>query len=113
MMRLSELKGVLFQLEQIAHKRGNIDPIVELFNDELYVEVDLQAIANDPEGQLLRNGTIHLPTKEIVRRGFAITYGTDRGEDSIIIDAESKAQAEQLFKKHFSSYELKLVIEAM
>jgi len=109
-MRLSEIRGVLFQLEQLAHKKGNIDPIVEFFKHDLYMEIDLQAIANDPEGQLLRSGTIHLPMVEIERWGYVVTFRTTRGEDCITIQAESKEQARRNFAQHFN-YEILDVIE--
>ncbi|EBS4516645.1 hypothetical protein DQT32_04450 [Salmonella enterica subsp. enterica serovar Braenderup] len=113
MVRLSELRGVLFQLEQLAHKKGVLDPIVELFyqngsTEEL--DIDLAAINADPEGQLTKGGAIHLPLKEIVTRGYVIVYGTDKGEDCIVIQATDKREAEYLFGKHFN-YEVKMVSE--
>lgn len=101
MMRLSELRGVLFQLEQFAFKAGNADPIVELYNGDEYMQVDLNAISNDPSGNLLPRGTIHIPMVTIDRRGYAITYRTETGENSIIIQAESKQEAQKNFEKFF------------
>ena len=113
-MRLSELRGVLNVLEYYSQRKGNVDPIIELYNiDDVEGNasqtINLEAIHNDPEGQVTKDGTIQLPMKEIVTRGYVIVYGTAKGEDCIIIQAESKAHAETLFRKHFSTYTLKTV----
>jgi hypothetical protein len=105
MMRLSELRGVLYQLEQFAFNAGNADPIVEMYHGDQYMQVDLNAISNDPSSNLLPSGTIHIPMVTIDRRGYAITYRTETGENSIIMRAESKAEAQRNFEKFFK-YEL-------
>lgn len=112
-MRLSELRGVLSTLELLARERGNIDPIVELFHvvdgENYSLTIDQEAINKDPDGQLTKGGAIHLPLKEIVTRGFIVVYFDRRKnrEGSIIIQAESNYNAESLFKKHFSTYEIR------
>ena len=114
MVRLSELRGVLYTLEQFAHKKGNFDPIVELFHQDgntVELNVDIKAINKDPEGQLTMHGSIHLPLKEIVTRGFIVTYINGNKEDCITIQAESRQDAMKLFAKHFCTYTLKCVSE--
>lgn len=113
-MRLSELKRVLFDLEVLAQKKCNFDPVVELFHQDgetVELNIDLEAIKNDPEGQLTQDGAIHLPLTEIINRGYVIVYGTDRGEDCITIQASCEAEAESIFLKHFSTYPLKTVTQ--
>lgn len=112
-MRLSELKRVLGELEVLAQKKCNFDPVVELFHQdgEIDFNIDLVAIKNDPEGQLTSKGSIHLPLKEIVKRGYFIVYGTDRGEDCITIQASCEAEAERIFLDYFSTYRLKTITQ--
>lgn len=112
-MRLSELRGVITSLEYIAVQRGNVDPVVELFHivdgENYSLTIDQEAINKDPEGQVTKGGAIHFPLKEIVTRGFIIVYfdRSNNREGSIIIQAESNYNAESLFKKHFSTYEIR------
>lgn len=114
-MRLSELRGILTVLEYQAHQKGNIDPLVELFSVELdgdvFLTVDINAIQADPAGQLTPGGSIHLPLKEITTRGYVVVYGDKGREDCIVIQATNKKEAEKLFLKHFSTYELKTINE--
>ena len=115
-MRLSELRGVLYTLEKFAHKKGNFDPLVELFHedgDTVELNVDLEAINADPEGQLTPGGAIHLPLKEIVTRGYVVTYADKDREDCIIIQANCKQEAAKIFTKHFCTYTLKCVSEEL
>lgn len=113
-MRLSELKRVLGELEVLAQKKCNFDPVIELFYQSGETEefnIDLVAIKNDPEGQLTSKGSIHLPLKEIVKRGYIIMYGTDRGEDCITIHASCESEAERIFLDYFSTYQLKTITQ--
>jgi hypothetical protein len=116
-MRLSELRGVLSTLERIANKRGNIDPIVELFHvvdgENYSLTIDQEAINKDPEGQLTSGGSIHLPLSEIKTRGWIVTYFDIKNnrEGSIIMQAENGDQACDLFRKHFSTYRLECVTQ--
>lgn len=114
-MKLSELRKVLEDLHNIS---PNIDPVVEMFyytTGAYYsLDVDIEAIYNDPEGQLTIDGSIHLPLKEITVRGYVIIYSDPRRanrHDSIVIQAESVEHAKQLFNKHFSTYELINVVQ--
>lgn len=114
-MRLSQLRSVLNVLEYYAQQQGNIDPLVELFSVELDADsiltIDLEAIHADPAGQLTPGGSIHLPLKEQVTRGYTIVYGCKGREDSIVMQASNIKDAEQMFLKLFSTYELKTISE--
>lgn len=116
-MRLSELRGVLSTLERIANKRGNVDPIVELFHivdgENYSLTINQEAISNDPEGQLTQAGSIHLPLKEKEVWGWVVTYFDVKNnkEGSIIMQAESGDKACELFRKHFSTYRQECVTQ--
>lgn len=114
-MRLSQLRSVLNVLEYYAQQKGNIDPLVELFSVDIDADsiltIDLDAIHADPAGQITPGGSIHLPLKEQTTRGYVIVFGHDRGEDCIVMQATNKKEAEQMFLKYFSTYELKTISE--
>lgn len=116
-MRLSELRGVLFDLHSIAAERGNQDPIVELFHvvdgENYSLTINIEAINNDPRGQLTSRGSIHLPLKEKTVFGWVVTYFDVKNnlEGSIIMQADSGDHACELFRKHFSTYRLECVTQ--